>query len=257
MILAILQARVTSSRLPGKVLKPVLGEPMLLRQIERIQRSRLIDRLVIATSTDHTNDAIEKMCTENQLSFFRGSLNDVLDRFYQAAMLFKPLHVVRLTGDCPLTDPDLIDEVVSFHLKGNFDYTSNALEPTYPDGLDVEIMRFSCLSRAWEEASLPSEREHVTSFIYKRPDLFKIGSVKGKFDLSFLRWTVDEPLDFELISNVYERLYPINPQFTTEHIYNLLKDNPELQNINAKFERNEGYQRSLLLDVAVANCHDK
>ncbi|HUK99984.1 MAG TPA: glycosyltransferase family protein, partial [Nitrospirota bacterium] len=186
MILSILQARVSSTRLPGKVLKPILGRPMLLLQIERIKRATQIDRLILATSADPSDDPVEKLCLEHNISCYRGSLNDVLDRFYQAAMPLHPDHVVRLTGDCPLADPLVIDQVISFHRQGNFDYTSNVVEPSFPDGLDVEIFRFSCLEEAWKEAALPSQREHVTPFIHLQPDRYKIGSVKNTVDLSKL-----------------------------------------------------------------------
>lgn len=250
MILAILQARVTSSRLPGKVLKPVLGKPMLVRQIERVRRAGLIDHLLVATSSDTSDDAVEKLCGENNIPCFRGELDDVLDRFYQAARPLSPEHVVRLTGDCPLADPDLIDRTISFHLQGKYDYTSNALEPTFPDGLDVEVIRFSCLEQAWRQAALTSEREHVTLYINQKPERFKIGSFKNDTDLSFLRWTVDEPLDFELVTLLYQSLYPSNPAFATQDILVFLEKHKELKTLNTKFQRNEGLQKSLLKDLA-------
>lgn len=248
MILAIVQARVSSSRLPGKVLKPILGVPMLLRQIERIQCAKKIDNLLVATSNDYTDDSIEILCKDNNIKWFRGNLNDVLDRFYQAAIQFNPDHVVRLTGDCPLADPGIIDRVIDYHLEGKFDYTSNALEPTFPDGLDVEIFRFSCLEKAWREAVLPSQREHVTPFINQQPEFFKIGSYKNDVDLSELRWTVDESRDFDLITKIYEALYPENSKFSTANIMAFLDQNPELKNINNHHQRNEGMQKSLLED---------
>ncbi|MCL6557416.1 MAG: glycosyltransferase family protein [Firmicutes bacterium] len=249
MILAILQARVSSTRLPGKVLKPILGEPMLIRQIERVRRARRVDYLLVATSVDPSDDPIEKLCKENNVDCFRGNLDDVLDRFYKASRQFLPEHVVRLTGDCPLADPRLIDEIILHHLNGNYDYTSNTLEPTYPDGLDVEIFRFSCLEQAWREAFLPSQREHVTPFIYQHPDRFKIAGVKNSTNLAALRWTVDEPEDFALVSKIYEALYPSNPGFTTEDILSFLKEHPELLTLNSSYERNEGYQKSLRKDL--------
>lgn len=248
MVLAILQARVSSTRLPGKVLKPVLGKPMLLMQIERVQRSKLIDQLLIATSNHISDDQIEALCRENQVLFYRGSLNDVLDRFFQTAKLYNPSYIVRLTGDCPLADPLIIDRVIDFHLKGNLDYTSNVVDRTFPAGLDVEIFRFSCLKQAWEEAELPSEREHVTPFIYKHPERFKIGSFINKKDLSGFRWTVDEEPDFQLITKIYEALYPINSNFDTEDILAFLAQNPALININAMINRNEGMRKSLVED---------
>jgi spore coat polysaccharide biosynthesis protein SpsF len=253
MVVVILQARMSSSRLPGKVLKLILGEPMLLRQVERIMRARHVDALVIATSNDPSDDAIEEICFNKGLRCFRGSLDDVLDRFYYAAASISTEHVVRLTGDCPLADPQLIDKVISFHLQGGHDYTSNTIEPTYPDGLDVEVLRFSCLKEAWEEASLPSQREHVTPFIYQQPLRYKIGNHKNKVDLSSLRWTVDEPLDFELITQIYEALYPINPEFTTNDILSFLDQHSELKTLNTHFERNEGFLKSLKKDLQHQN----
>jgi spore coat polysaccharide biosynthesis protein SpsF len=248
MILAILQARFSSSRLPGKVLKPLLGVPMLARQIERVKRTQKIDLLVVATSQERSDDAIELLCTELAVDCFRGSLEDVLDRFYQAAQLYTPKHVVRLTGDCPLSDPELIDRIIEFHLANSFDYTSNTIEPTYPDGLDVEVFRFSCLEQAWQEATIPSQREHVTPFIHQQPDRFQIGSNKQDIDLSDLRWTVDEALDYDLVSRIYEELYQIDPTFGTQEILNFLENNPELKTINTCYMRNEGFQKSLLDD---------
>ena len=245
MILGILQARISSTRLPGKVLKPILGIPMLLHQIKRIQRAKLVDKLIVATSLEQADDELENMCKGNGIQCFRGSLEDVLERFYQAAKLFKPEHIVRLTGDCPLTDPEIIDQVIEVHLRGNFDYTSNALEPTYPDGLDVEVLRFSVLERARQEATLSSQREHVTLYIYQNPLEFKIGVVKGKPDLSALRWTVDEPQDFALVKDVYEFLYPQNPNFTTKDILEYINIHSELKEINNGFVRNEGLTKSL------------
>ena len=249
MILAILQARLSSTRLPGKVLKPILGMPMLLRQIERVRRARGIDRLVLATSDDPSDDAIEKLCRENDIECFRGNLNDVLDRFYQAAKAVKPDYVVRLTGDCPLIDPEIIDRVIRHGIDGKFDYASNTIKPTFPDGLDVEVFRFGCLETSWREATLPSQREHVTPFIHQQPGRFKIGNYAGAQNLSHLRWTVDETLDFELIKQIYKSLYPAKPDFDTNDVLALLDRRPELKTLNAAHERNEGYQRSLAKDV--------
>jgi spore coat polysaccharide biosynthesis protein SpsF len=249
MILAVLQARFASSRLPGKVLMDLMGEPMLFRQIERVLRSERIGRLVVATSSDSSDDPVWEMCREKGLDCFRGSLEDVLDRFYQTAKQLAPEHVVRLTGDCPLTDPVVIDGVVELHLTEGNDYTSNTIEPTFPDGLDVEVITWNTLRIAWERASLPSEREHVTSYVHKRPDQFRLGNYKyiGR-DLSELRWTVDEPEDFLFVQKVYEALYPKNSAFTTADALILLSQQPELVEINKGFKRNEGYAKSLEKD---------
>lgn len=249
MILAILQARVSSTRLPGKVLKPILGRPMLVRQLERVKRSKLIDKLIVATSTDLSDSPIFDLCNKDEVACFRGNLDDVLDRFFNAAKPYKPDNILRLTGDCPLADPVLIDEVISYHLNGGYDYSSNTLEPTFPDGLDIEVFKYKCLEQAWKEAVLPSQREHVTPFIYQHPDRFKIGNFKNMLDLSGLRWTVDEPADFELISLIYNSLYTKNPKFTTSDILAFLDSHPDLKAMNTHHERNEGVKKSFDKDA--------
>ncbi len=250
MILALLQARAGSRRLPGKVLRPILGRPMLERQIERVRRARTIDRLAIATSTDSSDDAIAEVAARLGLDCHRGSLEDVLDRFCQAARPYQPNYVVRLTGDCPLADPEVIDRVVRACVEGGHDYASNTLQPTYPDGLDAEIMRFDVLEMAAREASLPSEREHVTSYVYKHPERFRLLNVALEKDLSALRWTVDEPEDFDLVSRIYEALYPANPAFGTADILALIAAHPEFASANVR-TRNEGYLASLARDRAL------
>lgn len=245
MILAIIQARVSSSRLPQKVLKPILGISMILRQAERIKRSRLIQQLVIATSTSPLDKVIFDLCKVHGLNCFRGSLDDVLDRFYQASQPHHPDHVVRLTGDCPLSDPELIDDIIQFHLAGNHDYTSNALKPTFPDGLDCELIRMSALEKAWKDAKLKTEREHVTPYFYNHPERFRIGHFESKPNLSHLRWTVDEADDFSLVTEIYKALYPSKPHFGYRDILDLLEKRPELKTWNIAHKRNEGYQKSL------------
>ncbi len=248
-ILAMVQARVSSSRLPGKVLMPILGTPMLLQQIKRLKASQLIDHLVVVTSTDVSDDPLVELMENADIAYFRGSLDNVLDRFYQAALLYRPKHVVRVTGDCPVIDPFIVDDVIGVHLKDGNDYTTNALVPSFPDGLDVEIMTFDALHKAWEKSRLPSEKEHVTYFIQKHPDLFLLKNVVSKKDLSFLRWTVDEPEDFDLISEFYKELYSAKPDFSMTDILGLLESRPELRFLNTHFERNEGLDKSLQEDA--------
>ncbi len=249
-LVAVLQARFSSTRLPGKVLNPLLGEPMLGRQLERIKRAACIDHLVIATSTEASDDAIAALCDAMGVTCYRGSLDDVLDRMYRAAAETAADSFMRLTGDCPLVDPRVLDELARFFRNGGYDYASNTIEPTYPDGLDAEVMRLQCLEVAWREAELPSEREHVTPFIYNRPERFRLGSFKRDPDLSALRWTVDESADFEFVNAVYESLYPGDPNFGTDDILELLRQRPELAAINLGPERNEGFLKSLLRDKA-------
>jgi spore coat polysaccharide biosynthesis protein SpsF len=248
MILAILQARMSSTRLPGKVLKILQGKPMISHQIDRISRSKKIDKLIIATSTDKSDDSLETIAKNTNVDCFRGSLNNVLTRFYDAAFQFQPSHIVRLTGDCPLTDPKIIDQVISFYLSGNYDYVSNSVEATFPDGLDVEIFNFQTLQEAFIEAKFPSQREHVTPFINSQPNRYQLGCFKQSTDLSHLRWAVDEPEDFEFVSEVFKSLYPKNPDFGMHDVLNLIEEKPELGFINKKFTRNEGFQKSLLED---------
>jgi len=255
MILAILQARASSRRLPGKVLKSILGRPMLALQLERVGRARRIDRLLVATSLDPSDDPIVALCDELGVGCFRGSLDDVLDRFYRAAAPQKPASVVRLTGDCPLADPVVIDRLIEAHTGGDNDYTSNTLTRSFPDGLDVEVISFACLEAAWREAQLPSEREHVTPFIYHHPERFKLGSLSQAHDLSHWRWVVDEPDDFAFISRIYEALYPTKPAFTTADVLRLLSERPEIAAMMGRAKTNEGYEKSLAADAAYLADH--
>ena len=247
MILAILQARYSSSRLPMKVLKPILNKPMLLHQVERLRHSTLIDKIVVATSIDCSDDIIEKMCLDNKIEIFRGDLDDVLDRFYQCAKLYSPEYIVRLTGDCPLADWQVIDEMIQCCLEGNFDYVETSLK--FPDGLDAEVMTMNALTEARNNAVLPSEMEHVTQYIVNRAEQFNNRIFEFNQDLSHLRWTVDEPEDFILVEKIYQALYEENPLFLTNDILNLLQERPELTSINNRFIRNEGLEKSLQEDM--------
>lgn len=207
MILAVLQARMSSSRLPGKVMKPILGQPMIGRQIERLRRCEAIDRLVVATSLDRSDDPLAAYCDELGVKVFRGSLADVLGRFQGAALVCGGAeHVVRLTADCPLAEPGVIDACVRLHLATGADYTSNTLERTYPDGLDVEVMRASALAEAAREADDAYEREHVTPFLYRRPERYRIAQLRQTRNLSDLRWTVDTTEDLAFVEQVFEAL---------------------------------------------------
>jgi spore coat polysaccharide biosynthesis protein SpsF len=179
MVLAILQARVSSTRLPRKVLLPILGRTMLECQLERVRASKFLDKIIVATSDQPEDSPIAELCEAGGIECYRGSLEDVLDRFYQAANQHQPKFVVRLTGDCPLLDPEILDSVIQFHIKGGFDYTSNCLEPSFPDGLDAEIMNFSTLQEIWRLAKRPIEREHVTTYILHHRVRFKIGNFKN------------------------------------------------------------------------------
>jgi len=221
---------------------------MLALQLERLQRASMLDKIVVATSFQPEDHAIEAFCTDVGIACTRGSVEDVLDRCYTAVAAYKPELVMRLTGDCPLADPTVIDGLVKFFRGGEYDYVSNTLRPTWPDGLDTELMRFECLETAWRDARMPSEREHVTPYIYKHPEVFRLGSYENSTDLSALRWTVDEPADFELVKRIYENLYPISPTFSTQDVLNFLRANDDLATLNVAYERNEGYKNSLARD---------
>lgn len=228
---------------------PILGRPMLALQLERLRRSTCLTDLVVATSNDSSDDALADLCTQEGASVFRGSLSDVLNRFAQAAVPYAPEVVVRLTGDCPLADPELIDTLVQKFLQGQWDYLSNCEPATFPDGLDVEVFSHRALLEAEIEAVLPSHREHVTPFIRRQPERFRVGNHVSDSDFSHMRWTVDEPEDFAFVKEVYERLYPQKPDFVTADIMALLEDHPELLKINSRFERNEGARKSQQADT--------
>ncbi len=250
MILAILQARSSSSRLPRKVLARLLGKPMILRQIERIRRAKRLDRLVVATSVDASDDELAEICRQDGVSVYRGSLDDVLGRFLGAAQsVGAPDWIVRLTGDCPLADPQIIDRVIEEALASDADYASNAVEPTFPDGLDVEIMRFSALAAIAAEPRSAAEREHVTLALYRQPERFKIRHVRNDENLSHLRWTVDEPRDFELVKAIYAALYPAKPDFGFADILALIARRPGLATLNIDIKRNEGLAKSLAAET--------
>lgn len=243
MIICIVQARVSSSRLPGKVLKPILGKPMILHELERLKRSKRIDKIVLATSQDESDNGLADMVVADGYEVYRGSLDDVLDRYYQCARTYQTDHVVRITGDCPVIDWRIVDTVIEKHLTEKNDYTS--LSEEYPDGLDTEIVRFSVLEQAWHDARLASEREHVTLYIRNHVDMFQCGQITCSQNLNQMRWTVDEPRDFQFIQQVYEELYPGNTDFAMNDILALLDKKPQLQFINDGIIRNEGLHISL------------
>jgi spore coat polysaccharide biosynthesis protein SpsF len=192
------------------------------------------------------------MCRSKGIECFRGDLDDVLDRFYHAALQCDPDHIVRITGDCPLLDPEVMDGVIEKHIEGNYDYTSNTAPPSFPDGLDVEVFRFSALADAWKEARLHSEREHVTPFIRNNPGRYRMGNLLNGEDLSSLRWTVDERRDLDFVRRVYEYLFPEDPAFGMDDVLRLLEQKPELMEINCGIARNEGYYKSLREDADLA-----
>ncbi|MDD5491130.1 MAG: glycosyltransferase family protein [bacterium] len=250
-IVAIIQARVGSTRLPGKVMMKLSGKTVLEQVIDRVKASRRVDEIVVATTVAKKDLCIVELCAKKGVSVFCGSENDVLDRYYQVARLFQSDHIVRITADCPLIDPHIIDQVTNLHLRGKYDYTSNTLQLTYPDGQDVAVMTFPVLAQAWKKARLVSEREHVCPYIYKHPAKFKLKNLAYHTDLSAKRWTLDNPEDYRFIKVLFKNLYPRNHTFGMEEVLHFLDGHPALENINRHLVRNEGYLKSLREDRIV------
>ena len=230
----------------------ILGKPMLAHQIERVKQAKLVDRVVIATSDKKQDDEVEKIAKDCGVGYFRGDEKDVLDRFYHAAKEAGASVVIRLTGDCPLSDPSVIDEVINYFLENKVDATGKPLN--YPEGLDTEVLSFTALERAWKEAKKPSEREHVTPYIINHPEIFSIKNIeKGKLyngakNVSNYHWSVDQDEDFKLVSAIFEELYPKNKLFLMNDVLELIEKKPELLDLNKGFTGYEGYQKSLKED---------
>ncbi|QKE72321.1 glycosyltransferase family protein [Arthrobacter citreus] len=232
-VVAIIQARMGSTRLPGKVLLKVLNKPLLAYQIERVKRAKLIDEIIVATTTNEIDLEIVNFCEFMSISCYRGSEDDVLSRYFEAASLYNADLIVRLTSDCPLIDPTIIDTVINEFILNmhHIDYASNTVQRSFPIGMDIEVMSFSLL-KTINQLQLPeSYREHVTPFIY-RSQKYTNRQIVQKVNKSHIRLTVDTPEDFKLISTIIEEIYPINPFFTLQDLYNLFERKPELLTIN-------------------------
>jgi spore coat polysaccharide biosynthesis protein SpsF len=227
-ILAILQARVSSTRLPGKVLKDLHGKPMVLRQIERLRRSTEIDELVVATSTESSDDELVDVLELAGVTVRRGPLDDVAGRFALVIKEFQPDAVVRLTADCPLADPDVIDGLIASHIASGADYSSNTLEPKFPHGLDAEVFNPVAFERLRSTEMSSKETEHVTLGLYSRAGEFTLNSFTQELNVRHLRWTVDNPEDLDFVREIYDRLYDANPDFTQQDILDLLEREPAL-----------------------------
>jgi spore coat polysaccharide biosynthesis protein SpsF len=243
-ILAIIQARMASSRLPGKVLLDIAGEPMLMRVVERSRRASNLDRVVVATTEDPSDDAVAALCLQRGVPCYRGSMQDVLDRYYQTAKHFGAAVVVRLTADCPLIDPGLIDQAVEELNRTGADFVANRLPPpwrrTYPIGLDVEVCTFKALARAWNEADQPQHREHVMPYLYEEEGRFQTVLLHHEPDYGHLRWTVDTQEDLELIRRVYEH-FAGQDDFSWLDVLALFQEHPQLAEINAKVKHKTAF----------------
>lgn len=245
-ILIIVQARFSSTRLPGKVLKKIRDKPLLWYIANKINQAQIKHKLIIATGHLEANQPIIEFAKKNNIDLFIGDEDDVLDRYYQTAKHFKGDIIVRITSDCPLIDPKIIDQLLEIYLDGNYDYLSNVHPPTYPDGYDIEIFSFKALETAWKKAKLPSEREHVTPYIWKNQSKeFTIKNIKNNIDYSKYRLTVDTPADFKLLSVIIDYFYDRWNNFYMDDVIKFLEENPKLLEINEQYERDEGYAKSL------------
>lgn len=227
-----------STRLPGKVLKKVVGKPLLELEIERLQRVKLKDEIIVATTSNPQDDPIVALCEKLKVLTFRGSENDVLSRYYEAAREFKSDIIVRVTADCPLIDPDITNQIIQKYLESSKEYVSNTLIRTFPRGLDTEVFSFQCLEKVFNESKMPSEREHVTPYIYNNRDLFQCAGVESTVDCSRYRWTVDTPEDLELIKIIFEALYVKNPLFSTNDVCLMFDKHPEWLQVNKHIKQN-------------------
>lgn len=250
-VVAIIQARMGSTRLPGKVMMDIVGKPMLWHVISRVKHAKRLDDIVIATTTLNEDKQILELASEMGVKSYAGSEDDVLDRYYQAAIIHKADVIARITADCPLTDPKVIDRAIEIYRNHDFDYVSTAIKPTYPDGIGTEVFSASALKKAWKEAILSSEREHVTPYIGKNQKIFSIENLENDEDLSYMRWTVDEERDLKFVREIYKRLYMEGKIFYMEDILNLFKKRPELMDINKGIIRDEGYLKSLREDKVI------
>lgn len=249
--LAIIQARCGSSRLPSKVLKDLCGKTALERVIERVSESRYVDEVMVATTLNKEDIPIVNLVSGLGMRVFAGNSTDVLDRYYQAAKIIRSEYVIRITADCPVFDAYILDDAIE-KLKPESDYMA-AVSETLADGLDLEIMRFEVLERAWEEARLASEREHVTLYIKNNPEIFRIQNYESTLgNLHDERWTIDEPEDYQFIKRIYEHFYSVHQEnFHSKDILKFLDENPEVRKINQGFIRNEGLLISLKSDKVV------
>lgn len=238
MNIAIIQARMGSSRLPGKVLSKLGGKVMLKFMYDRVKKSKLIDKIIIATTLEKEDDKIVDLCIKEKISYFRGSEDDVLDRYYKASLSYNPENIIRLTADCPLLDPLIIDDTINFFINKKVDYASNTVPPNikrYPDGSDVEVFSFKNLKKAWEESNDIKEREHVTFYFWKSNKKFSTAIMDNKYNWGKYRITVDYNEDLILVKKIVERLKKQNKFGSLKEIIEILENEPDLIKINSKY----------------------
>lgn len=236
---AIIQVRMGSTRLPGKVLKKLNGISVLECLCDQLNYSRLLNDKIIATTSNSEDDVIVNFCESKGIKCFRGSVNDVLDRYHKCAKKFSINTIIRITSDCPLMDPQVVDDVIDFYLKNSYDYVNNFYKRTYPYGNDVEIFSLKVLEKVWEKATKPSEREHVTPYIYNNPDEFSLGWIENKENLSEFHWTVDRKEDLIFVQKIFKKIS--KRPILMKDIIDVIKDDPSLLEINKNTNPNEGY----------------
>jgi spore coat polysaccharide biosynthesis protein SpsF len=249
-ITIVVQARMSSSRLPGKVMLPILGETLLFRMIERLKQVKYPVNIIVATSIDNNDDVIEKFCHKKKIDFYRGELNDLLDRHYQVGLLTGADAVIKIPSDCPLIDPKIIDKVIDFYIENQkkYDFISNLHPATYPDGNDVELMTFEALEKTWQEAKRPLEREHTTPYFWENPDKFRLANLTWEKDLDYSmshRFTIDYHEDYQFIKSIFEELHPEKPDFSMEDVLSLIDSKPDIYELNKKYAGVNWYRNHL------------
>ncbi|MGH8583492.1 MAG: cytidylyltransferase domain-containing protein [Gammaproteobacteria bacterium] len=252
--LIVVQARMGSTRLPGKVLLDLCGQPLILRLVERLRRIGTPAQIVVATTAEHADDEVAALCTRAGVEVLRGHPTDLLDRHYQAAQRYEADLIAKIPSDCPLIDPAIADRVFAGFEQGDCDYASNLHPASYPDGNDVEVMSHAALRAAWQEAQREFEREHTTPYLWERPERFRIANVlweanaagapRRDYSMSH-RWTLDYPEDYQFICAVYAALYPAKPAFTLEDILALLERRPDIAALNARYAGVNWYRHHL------------
>lgn len=254
-ITVMIQARTGSTRLSGKVLSQIEDKPMIWHVINRVKEIKFVEQIALITTKEKSDQTLLEIAENEKIIGFSGNTMDVLDRHYQCALRLSADPIIRITGDCPLIDPYIVEEMLKIFINHDYDYISNIHPPTYPDGLDTEIFSFKTLQQCHKNAKLPSEREHVTPFISKNPDKFKLFNFENKENLSKNRWTVDEKEDLKFVKLIYEKMRP-KKIFNFEQILQILKNEPDLIEINNQIKRNEGWNSSYNLDKKFEKAKD-
>ena len=253
-VVAIIQARTGSTRLPSKVLMPIVGKPMLWHVIDRLKHSKNVNLIVVASTVKDSDKPVFEIARESNVGEFAGSEEDVLDRYYQAAKKFNADTIVRITADCPLIDPEIVDRLIAYYKNNNIDYVNTG--PSFPEGVDAEVFSFAALETSWKKATKHFEREHVSMYIHGHPEEFKVARIENETDMSQLRFTVDTPKDIEVVRAIFENLYSKDKLFNLKQIVDFLSIHPEVTNLNKDTIRNEGFISSLKKEGIDINSPD-